>query len=225
MDLVHHAIIGGIGFTALSSGDHELAGIGFMAGSVFPDLDVAFMAFGKRVYLKNHQGPTHSLVLSPLFALLIAYLLTIPFGFEWIVVLATLMGIWIHSLLDYMNTYGICLLWPLNKKKCSLDAVFFITPYHGSLHVDFSQGGTFTVLSRHSTYIFYYSEDMNHINLSCKELSKKDCGASLPYRAVLIRLIFIFLRTGGTQSKRIYIMCSQKKQEKQYTMTILQTSM
>ena len=126
MDVAHHAIIGGIGFTALSSGDHELAGIGFMAGSVFPDLDVAFIAFGKRAYLKNHQGPTHSLVLSPLFALLTAYLISIPSGFEWIVVFATLMGIWIHSLLDYINTYGICLLWPLNKKKYSLDAVFFI---------------------------------------------------------------------------------------------------
>jgi inner membrane protein len=126
VDIVHHAIIGGIGYTALSGSGHEIAGIGFMAGSVFPDMDVALMAFGKRAYLKSHQGPTHSLILSPLFALLIAYLLTIPFGFTWIVVSATLMGIWLHSLLDYMNTYGVCLLWPLNKKKYSLDAVFFI---------------------------------------------------------------------------------------------------
>jgi len=126
MDFAHHAIIGSIGFSALSSGGHELAGIGFMAGSVFPDLDVAFLVFGKRAYLKNHQGPTHSLILSPLFALLIAYFLTIPFGFGWTAVFATLMGIWLHSLLDYMNTFGVCLLWPLNKKKYSLDAVFFI---------------------------------------------------------------------------------------------------
>ena len=62
MDIVHHAFIGGAGFVALGAQQQELAGLGFLAGSVFPDLDVVLMAGGKRFYLKHHQGPTHSLL-------------------------------------------------------------------------------------------------------------------------------------------------------------------
>ena len=68
MDIVHHAAIGGIGALALASRDLEVAALAFVAASVLPDLDIAFMVGGKRAYLRNHQGPTHSLVASPLLA-------------------------------------------------------------------------------------------------------------------------------------------------------------
>ena len=73
MDVIHHTVIGAVGYTALSSGDYEIAGFAFLLGSVIPDLDVIFGLFGKRAYLKNHQGVSHSLLLSPLLAAAISF--------------------------------------------------------------------------------------------------------------------------------------------------------
>ncbi len=126
MDIVHHLAIGGIGAAALASHDQELAGLAFLVASVFPDLDVAFMAAGKRAYLKNHQGPTHSLILSPLFATLITFPLVGLLAADGPVFLSSLGGLWIHIALDLSNTFGIALLWPLSKKRYCLDAVFFV---------------------------------------------------------------------------------------------------
>ena len=109
MDIVHHALIGGTGFLALSTADQELAGMAFVAGSVFPDLDVVFMAFGKRFYPRYHQGPSHSLLLSPLYALIIISPVLMSPGFLWPVYIAALFGLWLHVILDFTNTFGITL--------------------------------------------------------------------------------------------------------------------
>lgn len=126
MDIVHHAVIGGIGFSFLAGNNQEIAGIAFCAATVFPDLDVFFMLFGKRFYLKKHQGPTHSLILSPLFALLLSFPLIYSIGFNATIILAALAGLWIHTFLDLTNTFGISLLWPLSDKRYSFDIIFFI---------------------------------------------------------------------------------------------------
>jgi len=133
MDIVHHALIGGIGYTALAAVDQDIAGIAFMAGSTLPDLDVALMAFGKRTYLRNHQGFTHSLLLSPLYALMVAVPLTLPFGFDLVAAIAALTGFCIHYVLDLSNTYGISIFWPVTRRKFSFDAVFFIDTVTWSL--------------------------------------------------------------------------------------------
>ncbi len=128
MDIVHHALIGGAGMLVAVTQDQPLAGFAFVAGSVFPDLDVIFIAFGKRFYLKHHQGVTHSVILAPLYALLLSIVLLMPLGEWWQmeVYLAALAGLYIHVLLDWFNTYRIALLSPFIKKRYSLDAVFFI---------------------------------------------------------------------------------------------------
>ena len=126
MDIVHHAFIGGVGFVALAAQQQELAGFGFLVGSVFPDLDVMFMAAGKRFYLKHHQGPTHSLPLAPLYAALLAAIPSLEFGWIWPLYFSLVAGIGVHLLLDWCNTFGIQLLWPLTPRRFCLDAVFFI---------------------------------------------------------------------------------------------------
>jgi membrane-bound metal-dependent hydrolase YbcI (DUF457 family) len=126
MDIVHHAFIGGAGFLALATQQQELAGLGFLAGSVFPDLDVAFMAGGKRFYLKRHQGPTHSLPLAPAYAMVLAALAAPALGWSWPLYLGLLAGLCLHVLLDLFNTFGIQILWPLVPRRFCLDAVFFI---------------------------------------------------------------------------------------------------
>ncbi len=135
MDIAHHTLIGGVGFMMITGSNQELSGIAagsaFLAGSVLPDLDVFLMAFGKRLYLKNHQGFTHSLLLSPLLALLVALSLTslLRLEWNWFIFLASILGLWLHSFLDVVNTFGISLFWPLSQKRFSYDAVFFIDAF------------------------------------------------------------------------------------------------
>ncbi len=128
MDIVHHAFIGGAGFLSAAAHDQPLVGAAFVAGSVFPDLDVFFMALGKRFYLRNHQGITHSLILSPLFAALLCIPLWLLPGDkpELLLWLAAWIGLIVHVMLDWFNTFRIELFGPFSKKRFSLDAVFFI---------------------------------------------------------------------------------------------------
>lgn len=129
MDIVHHMLIGCAGFVISTSTGHEVAGAAFVAGSVLPDLDVGFMAFGKRFYLQNHQGITHSLFAAPIYAALficlpLLWLLDLPW--QWPVFFAALGGLCIHICLDLFNTFRIQLFSPFIKKRYSFDAVFFI---------------------------------------------------------------------------------------------------
>ena len=126
MDIVHHAFIGGAGMLALGAAGEELAGLGFLAGSVFPDLDVAFMAAGKRFYLKRHQGPTHSLPFAPLYAAALTAAMSAPGGWQWAFFWGTLAGLAVHVALDLSNTFGIQILWPLSARRFCADAVFFV---------------------------------------------------------------------------------------------------
>ncbi|MCW8964777.1 MAG: metal-dependent hydrolase, partial [Gammaproteobacteria bacterium] len=128
MDIVHHAFIGGAGFLVAATHDQPLIGAAFVAGSVFPDLDVFFMVLGKRFYLRNHQGITHSLLLSPLFAALLCIPLWLLPGDKpgLLLWLAAWCGLVAHVMLDWFNTYRIELFGPFSSKRFSLDAVFFI---------------------------------------------------------------------------------------------------
>jgi inner membrane protein len=163
MDIAHHALIGGVGYSVLRSYNHELAGLVFMAGSVLPDLDVLFMALGKRFYLKNHQGSTHSLILSPVYALLVAYPLSDPFGFSWFVFFAALTGFWIHYLLDLTNTFGISLIWPFSRKRYSYDAVFFIDSVTWIMTISFFVFSYFFNTSM--VFIIYLSSFLSYLIL------------------------------------------------------------
>lgn len=138
MDIVHHALIGGVGMTALAAQGQELAGLGFLAGSVFPDLDVAFMAAGKRFYLKHHQGPTHSLPIAPLYAGALLGLFSLAGGEAgWALFWGLLAGMCLHIGLDYFNTFGIQLGWPLTPRRYCRDAVFFIDAVAWALTLGF----------------------------------------------------------------------------------------
>ena len=137
MDIVHHALIGAAGFQSASGAEMFPYGVAFLFGSVFPDLDVAFMALGKRFYLKNHQALTHSLPLSPLYALLIISPLLLVEAFSWSLLLAALLGLWLHIALDWSNTFRIAPFAPFSYRRFSLDAVFFIDTVTLSLTAGF----------------------------------------------------------------------------------------
>ncbi len=126
MDILHHSAIGIVGLTIAVSCNENIAGVLFLVGSVVADLDAFLVLFGRSFYLKNHQGFSHSLLLIPLYSIVIILLLSYWIDFEWINFFALLMGWMIHSLLDYSNTYGIRLFYPLQKKRYALDAIFFV---------------------------------------------------------------------------------------------------
>ncbi len=126
VDIVHHTLIGGAGYLVAVEYGYELEGMAFLAANVFPDLDVIFMAFGKRFYLRHHQGITHSLVLSPLYAFGLSLPLFYLAGFNWSIVVAALTGLLLHIGLDLGNTFRIALTAPISKRRVSLDAMFFV---------------------------------------------------------------------------------------------------
>ena len=135
MDIVHHALIGGAGFLGALDGDAPIAGVAFIAGSVFPDLDVLFMVFGKHYYLRHHQSITHSIFLAPVYALIISSSLWLlpEIDWAWSVYSGALMGLLLHITLDWFNTFRIALLTPVNQRRFSLDAVFFVDSVAWSL--------------------------------------------------------------------------------------------
>jgi membrane-bound metal-dependent hydrolase YbcI (DUF457 family) len=126
VDIVHHGIIGVAGAgVANSLGQPEWA-VGFLLGSLLPDLDVLFIVLGKSRFLRLHQGVTHSLFGAPIVGILAAALFAIMAGISFVpLVLGVLAGMSVHILLDVMNTFGVRLLWPL-PQRFSLDAFFFI---------------------------------------------------------------------------------------------------
>lgn len=125
MDIVHHALMGGAGFVWGLEAGYPAAGAAFLAASVLPDADALLMAGGRRFYLRHHQGITHSVVLAPLYAALIAAPLAHLTG-EPGTFLAALLGLWLHSALDLANTFRIALFAPFSDERFSLDALFFI---------------------------------------------------------------------------------------------------
>jgi inner membrane protein len=102
-----------------------------LAGGLFPDIDFAARAGGTLWYLAEiHQGPTHSLVLLPLWALALAWLFQKASGQRWQAWYAPVaLGIGIHIAGDLVTAYGTMLLWPLSDWRPALAWTFVIDPW------------------------------------------------------------------------------------------------
>jgi inner membrane protein len=80
-----------------------------------PDLDVVTAAFGANTYLDYHRGPTHSLLLAPLWAFVPVALLhwgfqrKLPLLRSW---LLCLLAVVIHIGMDFLTGYGTKPFWP-----------------------------------------------------------------------------------------------------------------
>jgi len=105
------------------------------AGAVaaaFPDSDYLFSFVSELSYLRHHRGITHSLLLLPLWAWSLSWLLSLAMTprtarANWRrfypVVCA---GILIHILGDYITQFGTMLLAPLSDRRFELGSVFII---------------------------------------------------------------------------------------------------
>lgn len=104
---------------------------GFLA-SAFPDIDFIFWFFGDLTYLNNHRGLTHSVLMLPLWAMLLAYtfawLWRGRYGWREFYVVSAL-GIGIHILGDIITAYGTMILAPFSMMKFAFPTTFIIDPW------------------------------------------------------------------------------------------------
>jgi inner membrane protein len=108
-----------------------------VAGATFPDADFAgFLVSPLRFLADWHQGPTHSLLLLPLWSLLAAALYATagraprrwkPAGLLFAAGLAS------HAALDVATAYGTMLLYPISRQRFSLDWLYVVDPFFTAL--------------------------------------------------------------------------------------------
>jgi len=106
--------------------------VGLVAGA-FPDIDSVAQAFGDVAYLTHHRGITHSVLMLPFWALLVAWLMAQAFrrtrgqpgSWKNFYVLAAA-GIAIHIVGDWITQFGTMLLEPFSDRRFGLGSMFII---------------------------------------------------------------------------------------------------
>jgi inner membrane protein len=101
---------------------------GFFACAA-PDLDFVVGFFGPVAYLEQHRGPTHSLILLPLWALLfswvLAKILREPRGWRALYGV-TAMALGLHIAGDLITGFGTIVFAPLSNWRAALGTTFII---------------------------------------------------------------------------------------------------
>jgi inner membrane protein len=103
---------------------------GFVGGA-FPDIDFLMRAVDTLWYLSEvHQGATHSLVLLPLWALIVAWVFGRVSGLGWRgYFLPAALGIGIHIAGDLITAYGTMVLYPFSEWRPALSWTYVVDPY------------------------------------------------------------------------------------------------
>jgi len=146
MDTITHAFAGallGKGlFTTRRSesptAHSQQAGVAIFAvtlGSAFPDVDIFYDYFSHDplAMLKYHRYITHSLILLPVWALLLTPLVRwgarrfgfTPPSFGW-TALATAVGLASHLLLDLVTSFGTMIWSPISRVRPAWDIIFIV---------------------------------------------------------------------------------------------------
>jgi len=135
MDTLSHGFAGSVLSRAVS--DRPEARAVFWVGAIaamVPDLD--FLFFTSRLdYLRDHRSWTHSFLVLPFLALLVALAAR---AFFRRVRLATLwlfsaVGIASHILLDWITSFGTMFWTPVSRTRYSLDWVFILDPIFSAI--------------------------------------------------------------------------------------------
>jgi len=102
--------------------------LGFFAAA-FPDSDVVLRLVSDLAYLRGHRGVTHSVIMLPLWALLLGWLASMAFGrrdalrrYAWLAAAA----IAIHIVGDWITQFGTMLFAPMSDARFGLGSVFII---------------------------------------------------------------------------------------------------
>ncbi|MCO6428543.1 metal-dependent hydrolase [Nitrosomonas communis] len=109
-----------------------------MIAAVFPDIDVALRLVDTLTYLNWHQGPTHALVMLPLWAFLLAHVFSwgIRGSYSWqLFFMPSCLGIAIHIAGDSITSYGVMLLAPFSTERFSVPLAFVVDPWLSAIIV------------------------------------------------------------------------------------------
>lgn len=102
--------------------------VGFLAAA-FPDLDVVTSYLSPLSYLYHHRGVTHSIIMLPLWALLLAVIFAALWRFRpgWRAYFGiAAIGIATHILGDLITSFGTMIFAPFSDARCALSATFII---------------------------------------------------------------------------------------------------
>lgn len=132
MDPITHAVVG-LSIAVLMGEPMSASNpaiIGCVAGAVIPDGDIIMQLKGDYAYLKNHRGLSHSIPAMLIYAASLAGILWLVFGSLsiWKVFIFSLLGCLSHIALDITNSYGAQVLWPLSKRRITLDLLLIYDP-------------------------------------------------------------------------------------------------
>ncbi len=145
MDTITHGIAGALVGKAFFEGDDlftrrpmssaRIVTIAATLGAIFPDCDSfrAMLSRNELLILTWHRGPTHSLVMLPIFTVLLAWLTrwgARRFGYRapGFLLLSTIYaaGLGSHILLDLINSFGIMMWSPYKWSRPAWDLIFII---------------------------------------------------------------------------------------------------
>lgn len=138
MDVLTHAVIGAsvaqlpLGSATLSMSFKQRALVGSVA-AIFPDIDYILFPINPLEFLAYwHRAETHSILLAPLWALLLLLGWKIFKGMRkhglalyWI----SLAGLLSHTVIDILSMYGTQWLAPFNSHRFSINLLFVIDGY------------------------------------------------------------------------------------------------
>lgn len=143
MDTLTHALSGALLARATATSKPHPRGLpagartaaGF-AAAAFPDCDFALRLVDTLVYLNWHQGLTHSIILMPVWAWMLAHLFSwlMRRRYPWRAFFGpAFFGIAIHIAGDGLTAYGTMLFAPLSTRRFSLPLTFVIDPYFSAI--------------------------------------------------------------------------------------------
>lgn len=136
MDTLTHALTGAVVARATASrtpGPNDLSirarVLAGAAAAAFPDIDFALGYVSPIVYLENHRGLTHSILLLPLWALLLAWACSLVSrdrrgSAPWYGVCA--LGLASHIAGDLITSYGTMIVAPVSKQRFGIGTTFII---------------------------------------------------------------------------------------------------
>jgi len=134
MDTITHALSGALAARAMAGGARgpglpstaQLVVAGTVAAA-FPDTDIVTSLFSTMAYLTAHRGVTHSIVLLPLWAALLALLMGVftrkPMR-GYLAVCAV--GLAIHIVGDLITSFGTMILAPFSDRRFAIGTTFII---------------------------------------------------------------------------------------------------
>ncbi len=136
MDTLTHALSGALlaRATASKQGDDRTLPlrrrllVGFLAAAA-PDLDFVIGFFGPIEFLYHHRGVTHSLIVLPLWAFLLAQLCAVTWRRDqsWRAYFGIIaMGLGIHIAGDWITSYGTMVFAPLSDMRLGIGTTFII---------------------------------------------------------------------------------------------------